>query len=225
MKECKECEFFNGYDYSDGTPHCSYEENGNHGYEYCPYNDCADVKKQGMRIEIDVGFMHDYILHTMKNTIENQAYSVAVNEVKSFVGGEIKQKVISETETQIKSVVQAQIADFMSKDIVIGGGWREPERTLSRQAYLAEVIEKELETRFKSDAIKSYAEAEIKKAINAFERKLKDEINEGIKTYFNEATRQVLTENVVSMLMCNETYKNLSNSMQTFLPENKNQEA
>ena len=222
MKECKQCEFFEGYDYSDGTPICTYEENGKCGYEYCPYNDCADAKKQGMRIEIDAGFMHDYILHTMKNTIENQAYSVAVNEVKSFVGGEIKQKVIAETETQIKSVVEAQIADFMSKDIVIGGGWREPERTLTRQAYLAEVIEKELEARFKSDAIKSYAEAEVKKAINAFERKLKDEINAGIKTYFNEATRNILTENVVSMLMCNDTYQKLSNSMQKFLPTGDN---
>ena len=25
MKECKNCEFFNGYDYDDGTPLCSYE--------------------------------------------------------------------------------------------------------------------------------------------------------------------------------------------------------
>lgn len=222
MMDCKNCEFFEGWDYSDGTPHCSYEENGKCGYEYCPYNDQTDVKNNGMKIEIDAGFMHDYILHTMKNTIENQAYSVAVNEVKSFAGGEIKQKVIAETETQIKSVVEAQISDFMSKDIVIGGGWREPERTLTRQAYLAEVIEKELEARFKSDAIKSYTEAEVKKAINAFERKLKDEINAGIKTYFNEATRQILTENVVSMLMCNDTYQKLSNSMQKFLPTGDN---
>ena len=222
MMDCKNCEFFEGWDYSDGTPHCSYEENGKCGYEYCPYNDQTDVKNNGMKIEIDAGFMHDYILHTMKNTIENQAYFVAVNEVKSFVGGETKQKVIAETEAQIKSVVEAQIADFMSKDIVIGGGWREPERTLTRQAYLAEVIEKELEARFKSDAIKSYAEAEVKKAINAFERKLKGEINAGIKTYFNEATRQILTENVVSMLMCNDTYQKLSNSMQKFLPTGDN---
>ena len=88
MKECKQCEFFDGYDYSDGTPICTYEENGKCGYEYCPYNDCADVKKQGMKIEIDAGFMHDYILHTMKNTIENQAYSVAVNEVKKAIRSE-----------------------------------------------------------------------------------------------------------------------------------------
>ena len=30
MKDCKDCEFFNGYDYSDGTPHCDCEG----GYEY-----------------------------------------------------------------------------------------------------------------------------------------------------------------------------------------------
>ena len=67
----------------------------------------------------------------------------------------------------------------------------------------------------------NYAEKEVKRGIDDFERKLKDEINAGIKTYFNTATRQILTDNVVSMLMCNDTYKKLSDSMQTFLPKNE----
>ena len=61
---------------------------------------------------------------------------------------------------------------------------------------------------------------EAESAINTYDRKLRDEINAGIKQYFNAATREVLTENVVSMLMCNDTYKKLSDSMQTFLPTN-----
>ena len=218
MKDCKDCEYCEGYDYYDGTPRCTYCENGHTGYEYCPYNDSANVKKNGIKIEIDAGFMHDYIMHTMKNTIEGQAASVAQQEIKLLITDELKQETLDEMKRQIKSIVENAISDFMSKEITIGGGWREPERKLTRTQYLSETIEKELGERFKSDAIKKYAEQEAKNAINTYDRKLRDEINEGIKKYFDAATRQVLTENVVSMLMCNDTYKKLSNSMQTFLP-------
>lgn len=33
MKECRECNYFNGYNYDDGTPICDYDG----GYENCPY--------------------------------------------------------------------------------------------------------------------------------------------------------------------------------------------
>ncbi len=218
MKECKQCEFFEGYDYSDGTPHCSYEENGKCGYECCPFNDYTDVKKQGMKIEIDAGFMHDYILHTIRNTIQNEAYSVASTEIKTIITKELKDSILSEMNEQIKAIVSEEIKAFFEKTITIGGGWREPERVVTRQKYLSETIEKELGVRFKEDSVKIYAENAARKAIDDFTRKLKDEINASVKTYFNQATRQILTENVVSMLMCNDTYQKLSNSMQKFLP-------
>ena len=41
MKDCKNCKYFCGYDYSDGTPIC--EHNG--GYEACPYNDQLPIFK------------------------------------------------------------------------------------------------------------------------------------------------------------------------------------
>lgn len=206
MKDCNECEYFEGYDYSDGTPKCAYCENGCTGYEYCPYNDGANVKKNGVKIEIDAGFMHEYIMHTLQNTMTGEAASVARQEIKSLINDEMKKNVLDETKEQIKSIVGEEIADFMSKEITIGGGWLEPERTLTRTQYLSETIEKELKERFKSDAIKKYAKQEAESAINAYDRKLRDEINAGIKQYFDAATRQVLTENVVSMLMCNDTY-------------------
>ena len=214
MKDCKDCEFFNGYDYSDGTPHCDCEG----GYEYCPYNYSADVIKKGMKIEIDAGFMSDYIRHTLQNTIEGQAYKIAKDEIKSIINDEMKKKIRDEMDKQIESAVSIAIDDFMSKEITIGGGWCEPERTITRTAYLAEMIEKELKDKFKSDVLKSQATKTVQDAINSYDRKLRDEINANIKMTFDSATRQTLTDNVVSMLMCNDTYQRLSNSMKTFLP-------
>lgn len=214
MKDCKDCEYCNGFDREDGTPECEYDG----GYEYCPYNDSSEIKKNGMKIEIDTGFMHDYIRHTLKNTIEHKAISIANDEVKKLITEELKQKVREEMELQIKDVVSESISEFMQREITVGGGWSEPERKLTREQYLAENIEKELKSQFKSDAMKSYAQKEVKNAIDKYDRTLRDEINAGIRTYFDAATREILTQNVVSMLMSNDTYKKLSNSMDTFLP-------
>jgi hypothetical protein len=214
MKECRDCEFFCGYDYSDGTPKCDCDG----GYECCPYNDDAPVKNNGMKIEIDAGFMQDYIRHTLQNTIESSAIAIAKTEIERIISDELKERVVKEIDEQIHSTVGDAISAFMSQGITVGGGWREPERTLSRTEYLAEVIEKELEKQFKEDAIREYAAREAKSAIDKYDRKLRDQINAGIKTYFNEATRQILTDNVVQMLMQNDTFQRLSNSMNTFLP-------
>lgn len=214
MKDCRECEFFNGYDYSDGTPNCEYEN----GYENCPYNDETAVKNNGIKIEVDAGFMQDYIHHTLKNTVAREARHIAAQEIKSIVTEGIKDEILEEMRKQIKTVVSDSISDFMGKEISVGGGWLEPERTLTRTEYLAETIEKELKDRFKSDSIKDYAVNHAKRAIDDYDKKLRSEINSGIKNYFDEATRQILTENVVSMLMTNDTYQKLSKSMQTFLP-------
>lgn len=214
MKDCRDCEFFNGYDYSDGTPNC--DNDG--GYETCPFNDYTATKNNGIKIEVDAGFMHDYIFHTLKNTIESEAAGIAKLEIKSLVTDEIKRKALGEMDEQIKVVVSDAVSEFMATEITIGGGWCEPERKLTRTMYLAETMQKELDKKFKSDALKDYAIKAAKNAIDEYDRKLRDQINAGIKTYFDAATRQVLTENVVSMLMSNDTYQKLSNSMQTFLP-------
>jgi hypothetical protein len=214
MKECRDCKYFEGYDYSDGTPYCKYEK----GYENCPYNDETEIKNNGIKIEVDAGFMHDYIYHTLKNTIEKEASGMAQEEIKSIITDNLKDEILEEMKRQIKETVSESISNFMMKEITIGGGWNNPERKVTREEYLSEVIENELKDRFKSDVLRNSIINEIAKSIDNYDRKLRDEINKGVKNYFDVATRQTLTENVVSMLMTNDTYQKLSNSMKTFLP-------
>ena len=82
---------------------------------------------------------------------------------------------------------------------------------------MSELVEKALGKQLDAN-MRETAQREVKSAIDKFSRQLKDEINAGVKQYFDAATRQVLTENVVSMLMSNDTYRRLSESMTTFLP-------
>ena len=60
MKKCEDCEFCEGFNYDDGTSICAYES----GYEQCPFNDTSNLKSNGIKIEIDAGFMHEYIRST-----------------------------------------------------------------------------------------------------------------------------------------------------------------
>lgn len=217
-KDCKDCEYFDGYDHSDGTPYCDCDG----GYECCPYNnETGTIEKKtenGIKVEIDCGFMSDFIRETIVNTSTSIATKLANAEISKIVTETYKSEIQEITKRAIEGTVEKQVSDFMSGSITVGGGWMEPERTLTRTEYMSELVQNELGKRFDEDSIKKSAKREAENAINVFSKKLKDEINMGIKQYFDAATRSVLTENVVSMLMNNDTYKRLSDSMQTFLP-------
>ncbi len=120
---------------------------------------------------------------------------------------------------KMDSIIDDELSKLMDSEIVIGGGWSEPERKVSRKQYVSEKMLDEINKRLKDDVFKSYVQKEVGNAINTYDRKLRDEVNAGIKTYFDSATREVLTQNVVEMLMSNSTYKKLSDSMETFLPK------
>lgn len=220
MKDCRECEHFDGWDYSDGTPICDYEG----GFENCPFCHEANTKKNGMKIEIDVDFLTDYIRHTLQNTAHSAAVSIAEREVKAIIDDTTKAAVKEATEEAIRVQVDKHVAEYLAGDITVGGGWCEPQRTLPREQYMAELIQKELDAKFKSDAIKNKATEIARAEIERFAKGLRDDINRSIKECFNAATRHALTENVVSMLMSNETYQRLSNSMNSFLPTKNEKE-
>lgn len=217
-RDCKDCEYFGGWNESDGTPYCGYEGE----YEFCPFNSEANAAEKntmdGVKIEIDAKFLTEYVRETLKNTVHSVTRQMVEKEIVQIVTDTYKEQVKVLTKNAIEKVVDAQVTEFMGGDITIGGGWREPERTITRTAYMSELIEMELSKRFDSDKMKGLAEQEARTAIDRFSRSLKEDINSGVKQYFDAATRQVLTENVVSMLMSNDTYRRLSDSMNSFLP-------
>lgn len=217
MKECNKCEFFEGYDYDDGTPVCSYYANG----EICPYNDMEGVKQvddsTGLKIVIDGTAISKYIRDTIQNTIDRVAREIAQRRIEEIVDESCKENIYELTTVALRAEVDRQVAEFMSGDITVGGGWREPCRTISRESFLTETIEKELQDRFSERGVKEEAKRLAQKATDDFLNTTKHAINNGIKDYFDAATRQILTDNVVSMLMCNDTYKKLSDNMNHLL--------
>lgn len=212
-KECRECDYFFGYD-DVGCPECEVEG----GYEQCPYNDEAPSGKgNGSRIEIDTEFFTEYIRHTMKNTFHREARRIAEDEIRHFAKDEYEKQVRAITEEEVRRIVAEQIAEFMAGDVTVGGGWDSPSRTIPRNQYMSELVKKELERLEKDRGIVETCKKVAGETIEKFSRSVKDQVNRAIKDTFDTATRDALTANVVNMLMANDTYKKLSDSMTNVL--------
>ena len=217
-RECKSCDYYEGHDWEDGTLRCG--DDG--GYECCPFNDEAPTKAEDKtRIVIDAEYFTEYIRNTLKNTFRGEARVIAEREIKAIVKSEYESCVKQITQEAVSKIVEDQVAEFMAGDITVGGGWSEPSRTLSRKEYLSELVEKNLAPAFEKDSVINQAKKAAEEAITAFTRKMRDDINAGIKKNFDSSVRQALTDNVVSMLMSNETYSRLSSSMSRMLPDAK----
>lgn len=211
MKECEDCRYARlddeiGYECSldDGT--------------MCPYNDEAEVKKNGINIVINAERMEQYIRDTLQNTIETTAKEVAEKEIRSLITEQIKEATIKATEEAVTRIINQEIDGFMDGEITISSGWMEPSRTISRREYMQETISKTLEAKMKDNPIGRKCEEEVSRAFRNFADKLKADINRGIKDSFTEVMRQTLADSVVNMLMANDTYAKLSNSMQKLIP-------
>lgn len=210
MKDCEDCKYFNGYDYCDGTPRCSIDG----GYEQCPYCDETDTELKGINLSIDVKFMEDYIKHTIQNTISREAHTMIESRVKTIIENSIKDIVEGFTKEAVSKYIDNEIQEYMQNDMTVGGGWSEPSRTVKREQYIGELIEEEFDKKIKDKSgLISIISKDAEKRINNFSKNIRDEVDGKIINCFNEAMRQNLTDNIVKLLMSNETYQTLSNNI------------
>ena len=209
MKDCKDCDYFGGYDYTDGTPDCSFKG----GYENCPYNRAGSAKENNFKITLDMPEINEFINHTISNTLHDAVYNMIDNQVHNIVKDNIKDIAKSYAEKKLKSTIDDEIASFMKKDVTIGGGWNELAKTISREQFLSDTISKELEKKFDNSVaaniVHNYCESAIASAID----KLKRDVNNKIKSTFDEETRRALSDNIIQVLMAGDTFQRLSDSM------------
>lgn len=189
-RECKSCDYYEGNDLVDGTLRCGYDG----GYECCPFNDEAPTKAEDKtRIVIDAEYFTEYIRNTLKNTFRGEARVIAEREIKAIVKSEYESCVKQITKEAVSKIVEDQVAEFMAGNITVGGGWSEPSRTLSRKEYLSELVEKNLAPAFEKDAVINHAKKAAEEAITSFARKLRDDINAGIKKNFDSSPAGTLS--------------------------------
>lgn len=209
MKDCEKCKYFDGYDCDDGTPFCNYDG----GYTNCPYNDSGDVKEDECKLVLDMPNIKEYIKHTIENTLTAATYDMIDKCVKTIVKEKIEEQAEFYVDESLKKVVDNEIKAYMQKEITVGGGWREPERKLSRDEYLTECVAKVVEEKLNPEKISNIVKDYCQRTINDNVENLKTTVNVRIKKEFDETTRKALSDSIVSMLMAGDTYKKLSDSM------------
>ena len=209
--KCKDCEYFGGLDHEDGTVVCNREDDG---INDCPYEfEEKDIALEGMKVTVDLNNINKIILNTVTNTIDNTIN----NAVKAVINTAYAETIKEKTEAAIDRILDVQVEKFMAGSITLGGGWKEPERTLTREEYLTELVTAALSKNFDKDKIEKVIQSEVESKISKLTSSVKSDINANIRALFDDATRTALTESVVKMLMDNETYRRLRGSMQNLL--------
>ena len=211
MKDCENCEHSKYY--ADTGYECGLDEN-----EPCLYNDEADVKRDGINIVIDANVMEQYIRNTVKNTVERTSREVAEREIRAFITDKIREATQEAVEASVAKIIDEEIARYFAGAMTVGGDWSRPARTVGRLEYMQEVIGETLDKQLKGNPIGRVCEDQAKRLFRDWSDKLKNDINNGIKGAFTDVMRQTLTDNVVSMLMANETYAKLAENMQRLIP-------
>ena len=209
---CEECKYFEGYD-DDGGVMC--EEDS------CPYKNMPDesFKPGALKIEMDATEMLSSIVHEVSKRVLTDTHKIAEGMIREIVTKDLQKEIIDYTRSAIADVVNAEITKFMQNPIKVGGGWNEPIRELSREDYLSEIVSKKLDDALNKEGIAKIVNDRADRQIREFTEGVKDRINRKLKDQFNDAMKEQLSQNIIQLLLANDTYQKLQQSMTNLLPE------
>lgn len=199
------------------------------------------VEENANQIEIkfDADGFAAGIVGAVKAQLKEELYNQVVNEIKEECLANIREKI----QIQSGEIVKDAIQEFINNEKVVinddpfGEGGRE-EITFGQyiKKCFKDIITnsrfkvfKSLERdrwisggyRFKYDeySFEEYIQAncgidnEIKKYLDEQVDKMRKEINKNVKNTFDEATRNMLSQSVLNILMANDTYKKIESNI------------
>lgn len=173
----------------------------------------------------------------IKEAVKEELRPEIANEIKA----EIKADITSQVVEQLKEMVPVKVEDWLveilrdiyeNTTVKVGGGWdKEPEEHTIKQFVTKEIKDSlgegkvriktkdrygDYETQeiaFTDWVTKECVSPEIKKYFAEQMKITKNEINKKVKEVFDESTRSMLSENVMSILMANDTYKKIQGNI------------
>ena len=211
---CEKCDYFEGYN-EDGVVECE------HKYGGCPYDEDSkgNFIPKTMKIEMDATEMLSDIVHEVSRRVLADTHKIAEGMIREIITEKLQKEIIDYTRSAIADVVNAEISQFMQNPIKVGGGWNEPVRELSREAYMSEIVSKKLNDALDKEGIAKIVNDRADRQIREFTEGVKDRINRKLKDQFNDAMKEQLSQNIIQLLLANDTYQKLQQSMTNLLPE------
>lgn len=213
--KCEECKCFEGYD-DDGVVMC--EEAS------CPYQVGLEESFQpkSLKIEMDATEMLSSIVHEVSKRVLTDTHKIAEGMIREIITKDLQEEIINYTRSAIADVVNDEISKFMHSPIKVGGGWKDPIRELSREDYLSEIVSNKLENALGNEGISKIVNDRADRKIREFTEGVKDRINRKLADQFDASMREQLSQNIIQLLLANDTYQKLQQSMTSLLPEGKN---
>lgn len=217
------------------------------GYDYDEYEPTEEEIQeiQGKQsTDVDFDFEKLQIFFDAKNFAEGIASEVK-RTLKNEIISDLKKEVLKDLKDDIQNNIAKMsydiVRDVYENEKVIIGGWGKEKQEISVKQYLLNEIrdsfkdgkfitkEKDnwgdVETREVS--IKDYIDSKIKfDAIqNDIDREIdqiRKNINTRIKDMFDSSTRQMLSDNVLQVLMANETYQKIQGNIACIADKKEN---
>lgn len=202
----------------------------------------TDVKKKSENLVIKFNTVNfaNGIIAEVSNKVRKDLYNQLIDELKEDILNDMKEQIKLSTHEILKGIIDDYMEN---EKLSIGGNsfWDdEPKETLSMKQFakrcIKESIEKgkfeifegfkesrysknEYEAKSKTVSFQEYIKDnlgitnEMKKYIDSQVDDVRKQINSNIKDMFDASTKQMLSDNVIQVLMANETYQKIQNNI------------
>ena len=184
----------------------------------------AEFDWKNLKIDFDVQNFAAGIANEVKRTLKKEIIAELKKNVLDGLKDDIRQNIATMSEEIVREVYE--------NEKVILGGWGEEKQEITVKQYLLNGIRDSFEdgkfitktkdrwgdVETKEVSIKDYIDGEInfskiKRDIDAEVDSIRKDINRRIEEIFDSSTRQMLSDNVLKVLMANETYQKIQSNI------------
>lgn len=184
----------------------------------------AEFDWKNLKIDFDVQNFAAGIANEVKRTLKKEIIAELKKNVLDGLKDDIRQNIATMSEEIVREVYE--------NEKVILGGWGEEKQEITVKQYLLNGIRDSFkdgkfitktkdrwgDVETKEVSIKDYIDGEInfskiKRDIDAEVDSIRKDINRRIEEIFDSSTRQMLSDNVLKVLMANETYQKIQSNI------------
>ena len=217
---------------------------GYYDEDYEPSEEELDQMEGEESTETEFDFKNLQINFDVENFAKGIATAVKKTLKKEIIA-ELKKSVLEDLKDDIQKNIAAMseeiVREIYENEKVILGGWGEEKQEVSVKQYLLNAIrdsfkEGKFITREKDSwggvkttkiSIQEYIDKKInfsaiQKDIDREVDGIRKDINRKIEDIFNSSTKQMLSDNVLKVLMANETYQKIQNNIACIADKKEN---
>jgi len=212
------------YDYGEYEPD---EEEMEEFYSMADTN--IERKAEMLKVEFNTENLAAGIVRAVSESLKAELKDEILAEMKKDILGELK----AEINASVSKITEDLVREIYEVEVIkVGGGWQEEPKEYTVKQYIMEQIKnsfngsnvkirkkdrygdyKTVEVSFSDWVTSECVSPEVQKYFDAQMKITRDEINKKLKAIFDESTRSMLSENVMSILLANDTYRKIQGNI------------